>query len=266
MYQPGVNPILTAKQIALSTSGIKRLLDDDEFAYYYNFLNSEVDLDERVKLAIAVVLKADLIRFYKNYDDFKDPLIEELTEKYKNLSANDKLIADSEIFAFDSYLATPLPPTSTMEQEVNSRQNIFFTHREKEEKRVSEELSIQENLEKQQREHQMLAAKNIDEEKTLKNEWSKFIAQNFSEFLHAIFVDHPISQQMNEFRAEEELNLRAQVASLLGARKLNGSQSLRVYADGLNILLSPDETLAKENIKKLINKYGRMHPITRMLF
>jgi len=270
LYNPGKNPVLNSAQIlANPITGIKRPLQSDEFIYYKSFLFDE-DFALPIKGAIAVVLKADLIKLYKkSYEMFLDSDVENWVGYYKTLSGLPKQLADSEIYYFDSFLKDPKMPLEsyypgTVEQIVHSIavnnkkiQEYQGVAVSKNEKTFIEEFwkNKQLNLEEEKKTKD-LTDHLTKSDPAISFRKDKWIGQNLVAYMAGYFVRHPLSIKSDSKKATWEFRVREDMLKSVRVGLMSATDALAYYITALDLIAGID------NENDFLNK---LHALKRPL-
>lgn len=259
----------------------KRLLQTDEFMYYQSFLFKE-DFAIPIKAAIGVVLKADLIRLYKNsYEMFQDDDVSFWADYYTGLpnGSTSKQLADSEIYWFEKYLGQPKMPLEAWMP--NTMSEVI--------------RDISENNQKLQKYQPIVVKKNedefiseywenkklaLDEERKTKEIMKSlqtsdpdivarkeaWIKANFIDYLAGYFVRHPLSLMSDSTKSEWEFKVREDVIKSVRTGIMSATGALAYYESVLD-LIAGSKTEA-EFIKNMedIQKPIPSHPLVKYMY
>lgn len=101
-YKPGAAQALADPANAQYKG--KRNLSVDEFEYYYRMLEDPA-ISVHGKIAVALVLRADMIRLYKGSPDYaEDEYLKQWADQYTTLPEATKQLVNGEVAAFDAFL------------------------------------------------------------------------------------------------------------------------------------------------------------------
>lgn len=241
----------------------KRLLNPDEYAYYYGFLDRE-DVDDPVKAAIAVVLDADLKNMYqKHYPDFKDEKILEWVQVFKELSGQDRIRALAEINAFDNMLFQPDSP-GWYNEKLAANRNVFVLDILRAKSEAEKEREVEKLIKAEQEEALKKEGTTLDErQKLIDKTINDHISKNFRLYVAAILGNHPMYGKMNQSQASSEYELRMRLVAALEANEKPAKELLGIYTTGLDLINAEVTGYSLSNkIERLIR--GSQHPIARL--
>jgi hypothetical protein len=269
MYVPGkATPITDAnrKQASFIPTVYRRKLGPEEFAYYFAFLTTD-EVSEPVKAALAIVLKADLIRLYKaDYSAYADKLIEDYVQYYEVLTPEQKSIADGEIHAFEMELARVINYNKYNNWLQKESLDWFQSAR-------MWDAKNQYKKSKQEYEDEQAYLLEVERQKAelLKNRpvylqrYNDYVRENFMDYLASILSIHKVNWQMGGEKSDMEFMARNTIIGMIEEEKLQPYKSLEMYHKLLNDITSTD-SMTMFKIKLNFRKAQfTQHPLMRIL-
>ena len=218
----------------------KRTLSAEEFEYYHAKLDDE-SLPEPVRAGVAVVLYADLKRWFGLHAFTSDITDEYLSPQVKNLSeiyyaydegSSEKNQGRAEIKKFDLYLTETTPPgIGTQHAAIQDARKNFAVRLAIAKKEKEKQMSVEELL---AQERQAVEDKEVLEEAKMQGlviaqAIESHMVAKIREYLAATFDASMAKFFMDDTNSQREFKLRMDLIKQVNNKKLNPVEAIARY-------------------------------------